>query len=92
MREALIQSTHLKRHRDLFVRTTWYNNFMLKILLKLPVLLLKRIEVVEERVHAVKVIFWLLVRLNFIGSVDLILLLLLFLGVADDRTNTVSIG
>jgi hypothetical protein len=50
MREALIQSTHLNRHRDLFVRTIWMINFMLKILLKLPVFLLKRIEVVEERV------------------------------------------
>jgi hypothetical protein len=57
MREALIQSTHLNSHRDLFARTKWMIHFMLKILLKLPVILLKRIEVVEERVYFLKAIF-----------------------------------
>jgi hypothetical protein len=57
MREALIQSTHLNRHRDLmFVLSIWMIHFMLKFLLKLPVFLLKRIEVVEERVYFLKAI------------------------------------
>ena len=65
---------------------------MLKMLFKLPVIWLKRIEVIEERVHSLKVIFWLLVSFNLIGSVNLTLLFLLFLGVADDRADTESIG
>jgi hypothetical protein len=60
MREALIQSTHLNRHRDLIhVRNLCIfvilfermNNLMLEILLKLPLTLLESIEVVEERIQ-----------------------------------------
>jgi hypothetical protein len=60
MREAIIQSTHLNRHKDLihvrnlcifdilFVRM---NDFMYMILFQLPLTLLESIEVVEERIQ-----------------------------------------
>jgi hypothetical protein len=57
MREALVESAHLNRHRDLihvcnlciFVITfVGMNNLMLEILFKLPLTLLESIEVVEE--------------------------------------------
>jgi hypothetical protein len=60
MREALIQSTHLKSHSDLIhvcnlcifvIILIRMNNLMLEILLKLPLTLLESIEVVEERIQ-----------------------------------------
>ena len=62
MREALIQSTHLNRHRDLIhpldsfiiaVILVRMDHLVLKILFELIITLLKRVEVVEEGVQRI---------------------------------------
>jgi hypothetical protein len=60
MREALIESTKLKSHRDMIhvlnlcrIAITFerMNNLVDKILIELPITLLESIEVVEERIQ-----------------------------------------
>jgi hypothetical protein len=73
MREALIQSTHLNRHRDLihaldsFIFTVTFirmEHLVLIIFFELEIALLKRVEVVEEGVQVSE----RLVTLNFFSG------------------------
>ncbi len=90
MRQALIQSTDLKCHGDLFhvikvcvlmIFFVWMKHFILKILFKLPVTLVERIEVVDEREHLVKVLRWFI-------SFNLVLFYFFFLSVTDKIFST----
>jgi len=96
MREALIQSTHLNRHRDLihvldslifivlFIRM---EHLVLIIFFKLEIALLKRFEVVEEWIQRRET----LVRLIVFSSNNLALFKFFFLIVENLRFDTKSI-